>query len=166
MASFKIEVSKDYTIFAAAHFVSFDDDKIEPLHGHNYRTAAALEGDLDENSYVSNFTTLKRALRAVCDSLDHVLILPTGNPLIEVRREGEAYNVIAGGKTYKFPVSDVVQMPIGNTTAELIATWIWDQVLVRLRAGGALRKGLVALTVEVEESFGQRAIYRRELEWP
>lgn len=166
MGTFKIEVSKDYTIFAAAHFVSFDENQIEPLHGHNYRAAAGIEGDLDENSYVSNFTTLKRALRAVCDSLDHVLILPTGNPLIEVRREAESYTVVGGGKSYLFPASDVVQLPIGNTTAELIAQWIWGQVVDRLRAGGALRAGLVALTIEVEESVGQRAIYRRELEWP
>ena len=166
MSAFRIEVSKDYTIFAAAHFVSFDEDKIEPLHGHNYRAAAGIEGDLDGNSYVSNFTTLKRALRAVCDSLDHVLILPTGNPLIDVRREGETYTVTGGGKRYQFPAADVVQLPIRNTTAELIAQWIWGQVLERLRAAGGLRTGLVALTVEVEESFGQRAIYRRELEWP
>ena len=166
MATFKIEVSKDYMIFAAAHFVSFDDNKIEPLHGHNYRAAGAIEGDLDENSYVSNFSTLKRALRAVCDSLDHVLLLPAGNPLIDVRREGDAYVVVGGGKSYRFPASDVVQLPIRNTTSELIAEWIWEQVVDKLRADEALRAGLVALTIEVDESFGQRAIYRRELEWP
>ena len=166
MGTFKVEVSKDYTIFAAAHFVSFDENKIEPLHGHNYRTAAAIEGELDDNSYVANFTTLKRALRAVCDSLDHVLILPTGNPLIDVQRTAEGYAVFADGKHYVFPAADVMQLPIRNTTAELIATWIWDQVVERLRSGGALRAGLLALSIEVEESFGQRAIYPRELEWP
>jgi len=166
MGTFKVEVSKDYTIFAAAHFVSFDEHKIEPLHGHNYRTAAAIEGDLDSKSYVANFTTLKRALRAVCDSLDHVLILPTGNPLIDVQRDGDGFVVVGGGKHYRFPAEDVVQLPIRNTTAELIAQWIWEQVADRLRSAGALRTGLAALSIEVEESFGQRAIYRRELEWP
>jgi 6-pyruvoyltetrahydropterin/6-carboxytetrahydropterin synthase len=166
MPNFKIEVSKDYTTFAAAHFVSYDDDQIEPLHGHNYRTAASIEGDLDANAYVANFTVLKKAMRAVCDSMDHVLLLPTANPLLDIRREGDAFLVDGGGKSYRFPASDVVQLPIRNTTAELLAQWIWGEVEARLRSGGVLRAGLTALTIEVDESFGQRAIYRRDLEWP
>lgn len=165
MPNFRIEVSKDYTIFAAAHFVTFDGDKIEPLHGHNYRTAAAVEGDLDENSYVANFSILKRALRDVCDRLDHHLLLPSDNPLLDIRREGEAFVVHGGGKSYRFPADDVVQLPIRNTTSELLAEWIAGQVEAALRSAGALRPGLLALVVEVEESFGQRAVYRRELEW-
>jgi 6-pyruvoyltetrahydropterin/6-carboxytetrahydropterin synthase len=164
--NFKIEVNKDYTTFAAAHFVSFDGDQIEPLHGHNYRTAASIEGDLDANSYVANFTVLKKAMRAVCDSLDHVLLLPTDNLLLDIRREADSFLVDGGGKSYRFPASDVVQLPIRNTTAELIAEWIWGEVESRLRAGGVLRAGLAALTIEVDESFGQSAIYRRELAWP
>jgi 6-pyruvoyltetrahydropterin/6-carboxytetrahydropterin synthase len=166
MGSFKIEVSKDYTTFAAAHFVSYDGDQIEPLHGHNYRTGASLEGDLDSNNYVANFTALKKIMRAVCDSLDHVLLLPTGNPLLDIRREGEAFLVEGGGKSYRFPAADVVQLPISNTTAELIAEWMAGEIERQLRAAGVLRAGLTALTLEVDESFGQRAIYRRELEWP
>ena len=163
MPSFKIEVSKDYTIFAAAHFVTFDGDQVEPLHGHNYRTAAAVEGDLDENSYVANFSILKRALRAVCDHLDHHLLLPTGNPLLDIRHEGDAFIVNGGGKSYRFPAADVIQLPIRNTTSELLAEWIEGELEAALRPAGALRPGLLALEVEVQESFGQRAIYRREL---
>jgi len=166
MPNFKIEVNKDYMIFAAAHFVVLDRDQIEPLHGHNYRTAASLEGELDDKGYVANFTGLKKAMRAVCDRLDHVLLLPTGNPLLDIRREAEAFLVDGGGKSYRFPAADVVQLPIRNTTSELLAEWIWGEVEGQLRAGGVLRAGLVALTIEVNESFGQRAIYRRELAWP
>ena len=163
MPNFKIEVSKDYTIFAAAHFVTFDGGQIEPLHGHNYRTSAAVEGDLDENSYVANFSILKQALRAVCDRLDHHLLLPSDNPLLDIRHEGEAFFVNAGGKSYRFPAADVIQLPIRNTTSELLAEWIEGELEAALRSAGALRPGLLALEVEVQESFGQRAIYRREL---
>ncbi len=165
MPSFTIEVSKDYTVFAAAHFVSYDGDQIEPLHGHNYRTTASVEGDLGDGAYLMNFTQLKLALRGVCDRLDHHLLLPTGNPLIIVERQGEAFVVHAGAKEYRFPTADVIQLPVINTTSELLADWIGAEVETLLRATGALRPSLRALVVEIEESFGQRAICRRELDW-
>jgi 6-pyruvoyltetrahydropterin/6-carboxytetrahydropterin synthase len=161
--TFKVRVSKDYTVFAAAHFVSYDDDQVEPLHGHNYRTALSVEGDLDQaNAYVYNFVPLKRALRAICDSLDHRLLLPTDNPLVKIEHTAGAYHVRSAGKVYVFPEQDVVQLPISNTTAEMLARWIGAEMEARLRATAGLRPGLIALEVEVEESFGQRAYCR----WP
>ena len=160
MAGFRVRISKDYTVFSAAHFVSYDGDQIEPLHGHNYRTALSVEGDLDQNAYVYNFVPLKRALRAICDSLDHRLILPSGNPLVEIEHTDGAYRVRAGAKHYSFPEEDVVQLPIPNTTAEMLAQWIAAGIEARLRDQGGLRAGLTALEVEVEESFGQRAYCR------
>jgi 6-pyruvoyltetrahydropterin/6-carboxytetrahydropterin synthase len=165
VSTFKVEVSKDYTVFSSAHFVSYDGDQIEPLHGHNYRTAVAVEGDLDGNSYVINFTLLKRALRAICDGLDHRLLLPTGNPLIQVTLEGGNCRVRAGAKHYSLPAEDVVQLPIANTTSELLAEWISMELEAQLRAAGAWRPGLQALSVECAESFGQGAICRREVVW-
>jgi 6-pyruvoyltetrahydropterin/6-carboxytetrahydropterin synthase len=165
MPSFTIEVSKDYTIFSAAHFVSYAGDKVEPLHGHNYRTAASVEGELGDDGYVINFTPLKQALRSVCDRLDHRMLLPTGNSLIDIQRDGDAFVVRSAGKNYRFPVDDIVQLPIPNTTSELLAEWIGAEVEGALRTAGALRPRLQALLIEVQESFGQRAICRRELKW-
>ncbi len=165
MPSYQIAVSKDYTTFAAAHFVTYDGGQIEPLHGHNYRLAASLEGDLDENSYVANFSLLKQALRGVCDRLDHRLLLPTANPLLTIEPDGDGFIVTGGAKRYRFPAADVVQLPIPNTTSELLADWIGAELERQLRLAGALRPGLQALSVEVQESFGQRAICRRELSW-
>ena len=160
MPTFKVRISKDYTGFSAAHFVTYDGDQIEPLHGHNYRAALSIEGDLDQNAYVFNFVPLKRALRAICDSLDHRLILPTGNPLLEIQHLGGAFQVRADRKHYVFPEEDVVQLPIPNTTAEMLAQWIAGGIETRLREQGGLREGLKLLEVEVEESFGQRAYCR------
>ena len=167
MPTFKVEVSKDYTTFSAAHFVSYDGDQIEPLHGHNYRTAASIEGDLDANSYVVNFTLLKQAMRAVCDSVDHVLLLPTGNPLLNIRRERRR---LPGGWRWK-----ALRVPGDGCGAAADpqhhgrAAGSVDVGRSRgqaARGRGVLRMGLTALTIEVDESFGQRAIYRRDLEWP
>jgi 6-pyruvoyltetrahydropterin/6-carboxytetrahydropterin synthase len=104
---------------------------------------------------------LKKMLRAVCDRLDHHLLLPTGNPLIEVVREGAGYTVRAQGKTYVFPEEDVIQLPIPNTTVERLAEWIGAELEALLAEQRA--RGLRRLEVEVEEIFGQSARCRRDL---
>jgi len=163
MPAYRVRVTKDYTVFSAGHFITYDGHQCEPLHGHNYRAAVSLEGDLDENAYVFNFVPLKRALRAICDRLDHHMLLPTGNPLLEVSFAPPSVTVQYGSKRYVFPEEDVIQLPISNTTSENLARWIGDEILAALRERGADLSRLRALEVEVEESFGQRAFCRREL---
>ena len=59
-----------------------------------------------------------------------------------------------------FPLSDVVLLPVPNTTAEMLAWWIAQE----LRQGlGTLPAGAEAIEVEVDESSGQRAFYREPL---
>ena len=161
MSTYRVRVAKDYTVFAAAHFVTYDRDQSEPLHGHNYRAAVSIEGPLDENHYVFNFVPLKRKLRTLTDSLDHHMLLPTGNPVIEVKEDGDSVRVRQVGKDYVFPTEDVVILPIANTTAELLATWLSEQLVAWLRETGV--GGLTALEVEIEEVFGQTATCRVEL---
>ena len=158
--SYRVQVSKDYTVFAAGHFITYDGGRCEPLHGHNYRAAVGLEGDLDENAYVINFVLLKRLLRGLCDRLDHRMLLPTGNPLMIIERQPESYVVRALHKTYVFPAEDVVQLPIPNTTSECLAEWLSGELLSQL---GDVSAGLNYLEVAVEETAGQQAVCRRAL---
>ena len=44
---FKVRVTKDYLVFCSGHFITYDGDHCERIHGHNYRTAVEVEGDLD-----------------------------------------------------------------------------------------------------------------------
>jgi 6-pyruvoyltetrahydropterin/6-carboxytetrahydropterin synthase len=156
----KIRVTKDNLIFCAGHFATFDG-QAEPLHGHNYRVAAVLEGELDENAWVFNFVTLKKILKTICDQLDHRLLLPTGNPIVHIESDATSYTARTGSKTYLFPRADVIQLPIPNTTAEQLALWIAIELETELQARGASR--LTALEVEVEEVVGQSAFYRKNL---
>lgn len=160
---YRVRIEKDYTVFCSGHFITYDGHECEPLHGHNYRAAAALEGPLDENAYVFDFTRLKRALRAVVDRLDHRMLLPTKSALIQVTKTGAEVQATYRDKRYVFPASDVVFLPIPNTTAEMLAWWISQE----LRQGlGALPPGVTAIEVEVDESSGQRAFYRELLHSP
>jgi len=163
MPTFRVRVAKDYLGFSSGHFITYDGDQCEPLHGHNYYAAVAVEGDLDSNAYVFNFVTLKKALRAICDRLDHRMLLPTGNPQITVAPGDDAYTVRANHKTYVFPREDVVQLPVPNTTSECLARWLGEQLIASLQAQGHDLAGLRAVEVEVEETIGQRAFCRIDL---
>lgn len=66
---FQVRVKAD---FAAAHFLRDYHGKCENLHGHNYKVYAHVQGkNLDEGGMLLDFTELKKALKAVCEKLDH-----------------------------------------------------------------------------------------------
>ncbi len=162
MGTYRIHVAKDYTVFSAAHFITYDGHQCEELHGHNYRVAVALEGALDENAYVFNFVPLKRALREIVIRLDHRMLLPQHNPLIQIESDDDSIcaTYTLKRKRYVFPRAEVVLLPISNTTAEMLATWIGGQLRQSLSAHDT--RGIRSVEIEVEESFGQRATYREE----
>ncbi|MGL4423679.1 MAG: 6-pyruvoyl trahydropterin synthase family protein [Gemmataceae bacterium] len=154
---YSIRVTKDYLVFCCGHFITYDGDTCERLHGHNYRAAVTVEAPLDENYYVFDFIALKRRTQAIVNELDHHMLLATKNRLITVHDAGENHLVKFGAKHWSFPKEDCVLLPIQNTTAEQIASWI----------GLRLRKELLAehqftprrMIVEVEETTGQVAYY-------
>ena len=83
---FKVRVTKDHLVFCSGHFISYDGDKCERLHGHNYRAAVEVEGPLDENHYVFDFIALKLRTKLITDELDHRMMLPTKSQLIQLSR--------------------------------------------------------------------------------
>jgi 6-pyruvoyltetrahydropterin/6-carboxytetrahydropterin synthase len=155
--SFKIRVTKDHLVFSAGHFISYEGDKCERLHGHNYRTAVEVEGDLDENFYVFDFIALKQLAKTITDQFDHRMMLPTQNKLIVVDAGSENVRVRYRNREWQFPREDCVLLPIENTTTELLARYIGGKVLEELR--GRHRFSPHAVRLEVEENFGQSATY-------
>ena len=66
--SFKVAVTKEDLVFAAAHFITLPGHRCEALHGHNYRAGVTVEGALDpEGWYVLDFTALKRAMKQLTE---------------------------------------------------------------------------------------------------
>src|SRR5947209_4324296 len=126
---YTVRVSKDYLVFCSGHFISYEGDRCERLHGHNYRASAEIEGDLDENRYVFDFIALKNTLRAITDELDHRMMLATANPHIRVEETGKSVHVRYREREWLFPREDCVLLPIENTTAELIARYIGQRLL-------------------------------------
>ena len=160
---FRVHVSKDYLVFASAHFITFAGHRCEPLHGHNYRVGVTVEGDLDENWYVFDFSVLKPIMRRLCDEIDHRVLLPLENPRIRVRAEADAVHVAYDDRPrYVFPREDCVLLPIPNTTVEMLAKHLARRVREEV---AALEVGHLSLIeIEVEENFGQSAAYRERLD--
>lgn len=152
---FKVRVTKDHLVFCSGHFISFEGDRCERLHGHNYRATVEIEGDLDENHYVFDFIALKQRTKTIVEELDHYMMLPTKNPLIRVEPQGDSVHVQYRERRWVFPRGDCVLLPIENTTAELLARWIAERLRADLQKHH--RYTPTVLRVEVEENVGQSA---------
>ena len=160
---FRVSVTKDYLVFASAHFITFAGHRCEGLHGHNYRASVTVEGALNEESwFVFDFVELKRIMRRLCDEIDHLVLLPLESTRIQVREEGETVAVSVDGKPrYVFPRRDCALLLIPNTTVEMVAKLLTARLRAELEKAGARR--LTAIEMEVEENFGQSAVYRESL---
>ena len=82
---YHVRVTKDYLVFSAAHFITFNGNVCERLHGHNYRVEVEIAAPLDENSYVIDFIALRNATREIVEELDHRVLLPTEHDQIRVQ---------------------------------------------------------------------------------
>jgi 6-pyruvoyltetrahydropterin/6-carboxytetrahydropterin synthase len=157
--SYRISVEKDYLVFAAGHFITYGD-LCEALHGHNYRVRVELDGEIDENCYVLDFVVLKRIMRGLVDELDHRMLLPLRNDRLSVTEQDDEVHVgfAARGKRYVFPREDCVLLDIANTTAEMLARHFTRRLGEELDRLGT--SNVTAITMQVEETFGQAAWYR------
>jgi len=154
---FCVRVSKEQLGFCSGHFITYGGSHCERLHGHNYRVAVEISGTLDENRYVFDFIALKRLTREICEELDHRMMLPTLSPSIRVDVRDGQVDVHYATRRWSFPLDDCVLLPLENTTAELLARYIAGRLKEALDKQHHYRP--VALSVEVEESYGQSARY-------
>ncbi|GIW84398.1 MAG: 6-carboxytetrahydropterin synthase [Thermogemmata sp.] len=152
---YKVRVTKDHLVFCCGHFISYRGHQCERLHGHNYRAAVEVEGPLQADFYVVDFIALKHLTREITDELDHHMLLPTRNPVIQVEERGSVVAVRYAERQWLFPRDDCVLLPIENTTAELLAHYIAGRLWQSLQQ----REGFTpdVLRVEVEEAPGQSA---------
>ena len=68
------EVSVEYH-FDAAHYLRGYQGKCEKVHGHRFLVMVTVQtGELDNLGMAYDFTELKRHLREVVDSFDHVCL--------------------------------------------------------------------------------------------
>ena len=159
--TFSIEVAKDYFNFASAHFLIFANGQREPLHGHNYQVSVRMEGELDRAGVVLDFISFKPLVKKICDSLDHRTLIQAASTEIKVHRRAREVELRYKKQRMILPRQDVILLPLANTSTELLAEHVADQIRKRVRQGFP-RTQIRFLEVGVEEARGQRGLYRGE----
>lgn len=158
MESFRVHLDKEALVFSAAHFITFNGDVCERLHGHNWRVRCNVEGPLDENRYVFDFIALRDALQSIVNELDHRMLLPDSHPQIKVVRNDREVEARFSDRRWVFPSEDCLILPMSNTTAEEIARYVARR-LVRSLGAEKLRE-ISQLEIGIDENRGQWAVYR------
>lgn len=154
-----IFIEKDYLKFSAAHFLIFPDGSAERLHGHNYKVTVGIETELDPHGLVVNFKEIKPMVRRLCDELDEHLLIPGKHPVLRANEvEGGQMEIRYLQRRYLVPRDEVIVLPIGNTSAENLATWFARELRQRMRADWPQLQ-VKRLEVGVEETPGQQGIY-------
>ena len=146
-------------MFCSGHFITYNGDHCERIHGHNYKVAVEVDGDLDQNHYVFDFLALRDLTRVITDELDHRMLLPTTSTFLNLVDDGMNWRVTYKERYWSFPKDECVLLPLANTTSELLA----DYIATRLRYD-FMTKNMPfprSLRVEVEECAGQSA----QVEW-
>ncbi len=158
----RIVVSRAEHKFSCAHMTVFPDGRKERLHGHNYTVGVAIDLAAIGFEHLIDFGAIKRAVAAECAEWRERTLLAERSPRLErLERKGGEVEIVLCGARYVFPESDVLVLPIDNTTTEALAELWLDRLRGRL---AATLEGSAALGLEVriEESPGQGAVaYRR-----
>ena len=157
LMSYDLFLSRDYMIFSSAHFV-VGEKFIESLHGHNYKILINIYGDQDEENMILNFYDIKKVLKPIVDSLDHKILIPEGSNLLEITESGEqiVIKIPSYNKEYEFPKSDVMLLPIKNTTVEEISHYLAEKLMWN---NEIKKKNIDQVTVTVFEYEGQGVTY-------
>lgn len=149
--TYHVRLTKEHLIFSAAHFITFNGNICERLHGHNYRVFAEVYGPLDENQYVIDFIALRDTLKEITTELDHHMLLPTEHPQIQVAAGEDEVEVTFQDRRWVFPKGDCILLPVANTTAELLARYLGNELLDRLEKRTGVRPQRLVLGVDENE---------------
>lgn len=158
--TFRVHVTKDYLKFNAAHFIAYPGFR-ELLHGHNYRVSVDIEGALGPQGYVVDFGIVKKVARSICDRLDERMILPMQSDCLTFREEGTQMVVRYEDDEFRFPLKDVICLPIVHSSAEELAQYLAGELRTELAALGI--DGLRSIEIGVAETPGQAAFFREQL---
>jgi 6-pyruvoyltetrahydropterin/6-carboxytetrahydropterin synthase len=161
-ATWSILIEKEYLKFSCAHFLIFPDGSKERLHGHNYQVTCEIDGELSDRGLVIDFKLVKPVIRALCDDLDEHWLIPGQHPeLVYRHREDGHTEVTYRTCRYLAPTDEIIVLPITNTSAENLATWVGDTLITRLRERFGETK-VRRLRVTVAETSGQMGVYNRQ----
>lgn len=158
-----IRFENDSLYFSASHFITFGDpEKVEALHGHNFRIKAEIAGPLNSRAYVVDFIVAFDSLKKICETLTHKVLIPRDHPYIKIKPTEDTVRISMPPLNWSFPQVDTLVLPIKNATTEALAEYIANslrELLEKDRAFDFPSKEY-SITIELEESPGMWAIFK------
>ncbi|MEM7353635.1 MAG: 6-carboxytetrahydropterin synthase, partial [Acidobacteriota bacterium] len=158
-ATYTFALGKQDFKFSCAHFIVFDAERAELLHGHNYQLEVELAGrSVDEEGLLIDLEHVKSSIRDACRRLDNRTLVPTRNRHLAVEQRNGGVEIRFRDRLYRFPESDVLLLEQINTSLEVLSRMLWAELAEALAA-----PGLTEMTVSVSGTTGQACCYRAPL---
>jgi len=116
-----IEIEKSYLHFSAAHFTIFSATNRERLHGHNWRVAAQITGEIDDNGLLFDYAIYKKILKDLCHQYDEYTLIAEQSPYLTIETDEQFHNITHNGITQPLLITDTILLPVKNVTIESLA---------------------------------------------
>ena len=152
-----LHLSKQNFKFSSGHFLIFDENRAEMLHGHNYQVKVDLfkmQKSATKKGYLIDFYDLKKIIKQNCDVWDEHVLLPKNHPDMKKKDSANGKNddIYFRDRFYSFPKNEVIWLPVENTSVESLSAEFAKNLLNELK-----KLGVTKLRVSIEETRGQSA---------
>jgi 6-pyruvoyltetrahydropterin/6-carboxytetrahydropterin synthase len=156
MSTTTLHLAKQNFKFSAAHFLIFDEQHAERLHGHNYQVKvdikAPSEEELHAEGYFIDFNVFKKYIKARLDVWDEIVLLPKNHPDMKFKTTDKSLEVTFRDRFYVFPKNEVILLPVSNTSVENLSKILALEFYEEFK-----KYGVQKVRVSVEETRGQGA---------
>ncbi|KYG65379.1 6-pyruvoyl tetrahydropterin synthase [Bdellovibrio bacteriovorus] len=156
MSTTTLHLAKQNFKFSAAHFLIFDETHAERLHGHNYQVRVDIktpvESDLHADGYFMDFNVFKKFIKARLDQWDEIVLLPKQHPDMKFKETAKGLEVTFRDRFYVFPLSEVLLLPVTNTSVEQLSRLLAEEFYKEFE-----QYGVRQVRVYVAETQGQGA---------
>jgi 6-pyruvoyltetrahydropterin/6-carboxytetrahydropterin synthase len=124
-----IEIEKSYLHFSAAHFTVFSATNRERLHGHNWRIAVEITGEMGDNGLCFDYAIYKKILKDLCAQYDEYTLIAEQSPYLTITEDSEFHYIEHNGITQPLLKTDTILMPVQNITIEALANYFLQQMV-------------------------------------
>ncbi|MEM9461544.1 MAG: 6-carboxytetrahydropterin synthase [Myxococcota bacterium] len=153
-----IELFKEDMKFSAGHFTILSPTRRERLHGHNFRTYAAITSMIPDDGIVFDYGIYKKKLQSLCTEWNEIFLIPAKSPYVRIETEGEHLYVHFAEDRIPFLRKDVLLLPIANITVEELAQLMLTRLTEAIRPED--RAVITRVEVKIFSGPGQSASAR------
>lgn len=153
-----LNLAKQNFKFSSAHFLIFDANSAEMLHGHNYQVEVKIypkdDFKFEESGYFIDFSVVKAKVKALCDIWDEHILLPENHKDMKYKLSSDQknYEITFRDRFYSLPKNETIWLPVSNTSVEQLAKLFAQSLLVEF-----ISSPVAKVEVTIEETRGQSA---------